>query len=391
MMFLGQNSPFGELSVQEVFISYDGPRLFVAENAAEQKFLFNCLLSSGDLSETWLVVPISEKRLSNLKAKMILLRDAFLEPELGIVFEVVTDQFGNFLRRVEKLPTKVPGEDLPEPGIYLEYETEDHDYRNAVFEAKSLGADIVLLHLYPNTVRHEAPANIVAKLLTSAQDYLSDRLSRILPAGDAKDAAPFDVSLVGTFAGSFGIELAVRGSDHRIGKALKDAVADLGAALEPDAFVERMTAIDSSASSATAKFIQSLKKAKTDLRVETASRVDATPVTAAVPLKKLTKSLSAFRKRTSVPAQEAPLELSVTLDNFWTVEVELIGLNLRTKTFELRTIADSEAIRGTMAKEIFSELEKAELPSRYRVVLERAVSGTGWKMISATKLMSGSL
>ncbi len=270
MMFLGQKSPFGELSIQEVFISYDGPRLFVAENAAEQKFLFNCLLSSGDLSETWLVVPISEKRLSSLKAKTILLRDAFLEPELGSVFEVVTDQFGNFVRRDEKAPTKVSGQDLPEPGIYLEYETEDRDYRNAVFEAKSLSADIVLLHLYPNTVRHEAPVNIVAELLSSAQDYLSDRLSRILSMGNAEEAVPFDVSLVGTFAGSFGIELAVRGTDQRIGKALKDAVADLGTASEPDAFVQRMTAIDSTASNATAKFIRSLKKAKTDLKVETA-------------------------------------------------------------------------------------------------------------------------
>jgi hypothetical protein len=389
MMFLGQNELFGELSIQEVFLAYDGPRLFMAENAAEQKFLFNCLVSDENSLDTWLAVPISEKRLFSLKAKSLLLRDAFLKPELGRVFEVVTDRSGNLVRHSDRKPVQLQAGDLPEPEVYLQQHGAERENVNAVLAAKSLAADIVLLHLYPDSTRHEAPAKAVGQILSSFQDFLSERLLTIPALANVK--AP-DISFVSTFAGSFGIELAVRGEDKRIGEVLKEAVNGLGTALEPNAFVERMGAIAPSESSAVTKFIKTLRRAKTDLKVETASRSDAEVVSAVVPLKKLRTSLKALKKLPTIAVAEDALDVvAMAAPELRTVEVEMIGLNLRTKKFELRRIADAESIHGTMAAEIFSDLKKAEIPSRYRVVLEPVgLSGT-WKMISATKLLSGNL
>jgi hypothetical protein len=388
MMFLGQNDSFGELAIQEVFVFYDGPRLFVAENAAGQKYLFNCLSSEDDLADRWLVVPVSEKRLFALKDKLLPLRDAFYEPELGRVFELTTDKSGKLVSEHHSRPSEIEPRDLPENGAYLQDTFVDRQSVNAVLSAKSLSADIVLLHLYPGMARPEAPARLVGKILTSFQDVLSEQLARI--PGLAQLKVP-DVSFVGTFAGSFGIELAVRGEDGRIGQVLKDTVNVLGTAVEPKAFVERMNTVGPSESRAVTKFMKTLRAAKTDLKVETASQSDATPVSATVSLKTLRKSLRALTRQSSntVDEEDAPDVLAVAGPELRTVVVEMVGLNLRTKTFELRTMEDSEVIRGTMEKDIFSDLEKAELPSRYRVVLERV--GSAWKMISATKLTTGSL
>jgi hypothetical protein len=67
-----------------------------------------------------------------------------------------------------------------------------------------------------------------------------------------------------------------------------------------------------------------------------------------------------------------------------TLEVRLVGLNLRERTFEVRTRDSESPMTGKIDAEVFSDVSKAELPSLYRVVLETRRNKL-W-MISATKL-----
>jgi len=122
------------------------------------------------------------------------------------------------------------------------------------------------------------------------------------------------------------------------------------------------------------KFLNRLAAAKSDLSVETASFSEETPTSAQLSLKKVRKAVRLMRV-SNEPSD--PM--------FQTLDVNLVGLNLRTRTFEVSALADDVSYTGTVAAEVFSEVSKAELPSPYRVVLQ--VLGTRRRrMISATRI-----
>jgi hypothetical protein len=384
MNFLSQNEVLGQLVVQETFLYYDGPRLFMAENAAGQKFLINCLLSEDD-SDTWLASAVSEKRLFALKDGNLELRDAFMKPELGQLIEFTTDKTGSLLQHSIKSPEQLNDDDLPASGVFLQAEANIRAEVSAAFSARSLNSNIVLLHLYPKKLRNEAPAKAVGHILTSFQDYVSIKLDKALATAHAMQKTienAFQVNIVGTFAGSFGVEIAIRGEDPRISAALKEAVEELSMADQIDVFRDRMESVDDAEVSAMSRFMNDVAKANTDLLIEAASQLDSESVAATVPLFRLREAVKTLRRAPKLRTETK------------TLVVDLIGLNLRTKRFELREIKTDESIVGGMVAPIFSELQKAELPSHYRVVLEgivrRTAGGTekagSWKMISATKL-----
>ena len=119
MTFLNQNSVVGELVVQEVFLYYDGPRLFVANNSIGQKYLINCL-SSDDQNDTWLAVALSDKRLSALRGRTLDVHDAFANPELGFAIELTSNKNGLLVSSSIKKPDQLQPDDLPEPGAFLQ-------------------------------------------------------------------------------------------------------------------------------------------------------------------------------------------------------------------------------------------------------------------------------
>lgn len=131
------------------------------------------------------------------------------------------------------------------------------------------------------------------------------------------------------------------------------------------------------------KFISDIAKAKSGLRLETASQSDLDSFGADVSLYQLKSAVEALRR--------APITRTQTR----TLVVQLVGLNLRTRKFELVEVETEQRIIGTMVAHLFNDLIKAELPSRYRVVIEgdvrESASGreeivSNCRMIAATKL-----
>src|SRR5438309_314677 len=106
MIFLGQNDVVGELTVEEVFLYYDGPRMFVAKNAVGQKYLVNCL-PANDGSDSWLLSAVSDKRLSALRNGTLELRDVFAKPELGYVVNIIVGKDGSLLSHSMKKPAQL--------------------------------------------------------------------------------------------------------------------------------------------------------------------------------------------------------------------------------------------------------------------------------------------
>jgi superfamily II DNA or RNA helicase len=148
MIFLNQNSVVGELVVQEAFLYYDGPRLFVAMNPIGQKYLINCL-SSDDKNDTWLAVALSDKRLSALKSRTLDVHDVFAKPELGFVVELTSNKNGLLVSSSIKKPDQLQPDDLPEPGAFLQ-----PALSNAAppTQAVSLSSDLTFITNEPNNL-----------------------------------------------------------------------------------------------------------------------------------------------------------------------------------------------------------------------------------------------
>lgn len=378
MIFLSQNRIVGQLSIVEVFAYFDGPRLFLAENAAGQRYLVASLDSDAD-TDTWLLTALSERRLLELSEGMMDVRTAFLRPELETLYQIISGSSGELVSSTALAPADLTEDLLPEPEVFLKAELV-HVAPNAAFLARSLNAAVVLLHLFPNQPRREASLKGVGKIFTSLQEYLELKLIKAL---QSHEADMFRVELLGTFAGSLGVEIAVRGSDERIAPALKAAVDEFSLADEHGAFADRMAAADDSEVAAVKKFMNNLKAVSSGLELETASQRDTEPVRVTVDLPRIREAVKALTRAPSIRTETR------------TVTGDLVALNLRTRKFEITTLDTEETVAGVLAAPFFTEEQTAELPRRYRVVVERDIRRSaigreetgGWRMISATKLL----
>jgi len=322
---------------------------------------------------------LSERRLLQIAEGVMDIRTAFQRPELETIHRIVTNTGGELQSSTLFLPADLNDDLLPGPKVFLKAQL-THEAPNAAFLARSLNAAVVLLRLFPNQTRREAPLKGVGKIFTSLQDYLELKLKRALQAGDTE---LFQVELLGTFAGSLGIEIAVRGDDERIAPALRGAVSEFGLAEEESAFADHMAAADDQEVAAVRKFMDNLKAVNSGLELEAASQSDTESIRIAVDLPRIREAVKSLKRAPSVDTEHR------------TVTGDLVALNLRTRKFEIVTLENEETLAGILAGPLFTEQQTAELPRRYRAVLERDVRRSavgreekgGWRMISATKLL----
>jgi hypothetical protein len=138
MILLTQNRTVGQLSIVEVFAYFDGPRLFLAENAAGQRYLVASLDSDAD-TDTWLLTAISERRVLQLSEGVMDVRTAFLNPELETLYQITSSASGELLSSIALVPADLTDDLLPEPEVFLKAEFA-HVAPNAAFLARSLNA-----------------------------------------------------------------------------------------------------------------------------------------------------------------------------------------------------------------------------------------------------------
>ncbi len=166
---------FGTLQLTEVWLSYEGPRLFVASNYSGQSFLFNAL-DEDEQSITYLVVPISAKRNSMIRSGGLELRSAFADPEDEYVFKV-RQYFERDSSEINSLlPRDLLEEDLPEPDVRITIPSQTLP----TFSAESLAARslsegrlcIALRLAPPVLVRSEYPVRPLRDALGAVQDLV---------------------------------------------------------------------------------------------------------------------------------------------------------------------------------------------------------------------------
>ncbi|MGB1249302.1 MAG: DUF6575 domain-containing protein [Candidatus Promineifilaceae bacterium] len=110
----------GELDIFEIYEYMDGPRLFAARDVIGTSFLVYWI-DESDESSGWLYLPISGKRLKQLRRKKRSLRWAYMNPEMSHYYVVYT-RFDDEPDVVDFVPKQeIDLEFLPPKDFYIEY------------------------------------------------------------------------------------------------------------------------------------------------------------------------------------------------------------------------------------------------------------------------------
>lgn len=196
------STPIGELLITDVLASYDGPRLFVCVSQSSQTYLALWVGDDED-SERWLYVAISQIRLDAVRTGRIALRQAFLEPEDGWLWEFSYVFDGDVFRSRMVSGQNLAEEDLPSEDAYLNLARESMSEYDAVLCKESLDRKREIIDLRLHTgYQSEIDMGILGLLLTRGQSLLS------LLNSNGESVRESHMAVLATPAGSFRVQLA---------------------------------------------------------------------------------------------------------------------------------------------------------------------------------------
>lgn len=115
------DSPLGELSIDEILVSYDGPKLFTCTNQLGNWYVALSVDESDDgATETFLYAPTEEADVRAITRARMPLREAFVEPAEPHVWVVVMNYVDGSSQVYPKLASDLDDAWLPSPGAVLE-------------------------------------------------------------------------------------------------------------------------------------------------------------------------------------------------------------------------------------------------------------------------------
>lgn len=228
---LPANTTLGHLRIVEVFDFYDGPRLFSARNSVGTTYVAYWA-DEVQQEDIWLYVPVSHQRLQSVRSGSVSLREVFLAPEDGTVFEVSTPKNRGAASVKQLAPSEIDSERLPPVDDRLSGDSiADQAVPSAATNGARLPSDYVQQSLSVSTWRSRKAPLIAA--VTAIWEKWSDLLATVaLRLGQEIDFFPLKAR-----EGSFVVDIAVSDSDATRAAflALKNLI-ELGANLTQSVF-----------------------------------------------------------------------------------------------------------------------------------------------------------
>lgn len=228
MSWLPKGTTLGRLDIDEVFIDYDGPRLFSCVSTTGQSYLAGWAEEALD-HDLWLYVPVSRHRLTAIKTGSLTLLDAYLHAE-GLVYVVRLDSDEEVQDRLELYsPDQLEDNWLPDPNFRLNIEVQTHPAAVSIFDlqrrAAGEGRTRIRIEISDRSVmRTESATRRVASTLNAAQNVLDNFGLVELDVEPAQDGrftklvqARMDTNVVELAAASFVIELGSRDTEDLLG------------------------------------------------------------------------------------------------------------------------------------------------------------------------------
>lgn len=281
MSWLPRGTVLGELEMTEVYIDYDGPRLFSCLSATDQRYLAVWSVERED-ADGWLYLPVSHRRLDMIRSGATGLRDAYRQAE-SVVFFVTLHHDLDMRDEVEPFqPRDLPDEWLPEPDAQLDLHVHTQPPMSPAAELERIVAQerrgrLRLKAEWGSLRRTEAPSRTLGELLVSTQN-LYDNVGLALLRTDPPQAGriPFDVmertasDVVGLSAASFVIEIAGRELDDLFDgstftKITGQVLGLLNPSLDRDSLINQLSALRPRGAKSFRNFVRQLASSGADM------------------------------------------------------------------------------------------------------------------------------
>ena len=383
----------GELTINEVFIDYDGPQLFSCTSNSGFKYLAVHAPMTEHM-DNWLYVRVSMRRLEEIAAGVVTLSDAFARPGDGALWlvsfkddgstlaetvnplEVEEDWFPAAGERLGNLSIAVAEstgdtgdvnltEFLPSflvaPAPMWEFSGEVLDYLRSrrtpvAAVAAFTGRSVVDIMLKRGEHRTDLPAATLGKLLLSAQ-HVIDGLAPDYPAG-VKVAAIRDASRLDAlafFPSSFGIRLethdATLFTHPAVATALERMVALFSAASDVEKLGSLLQECGPKAAIQFRAFARAIEKSNSDVMIEVGVPGRSEPATATVSKVEVGRLVEFL-----------DTEARQVTDHF-VFNGSLVGVSLRTKFFRLED--EDKEFSGRIADDYLSSMTGKKVGVRY--------------------------
>jgi hypothetical protein len=370
MWQLPQNTILGNLRMLEVFIYYDRPVLFACKNSIGTIYLV-MLDSEDEDSETWFFAGTSLNRYHSIRSGGIDLYTAFRQPEDGMVFQVRTSYDDGTAQVTPLDATHLMDDHLPIPGEALTLQTPTLPPLSEVKDrAMSEHREFLRLKLdFLGTLRTEAPARALGKILETIQDLINEigkQLHPVYRTGNMTQSLKvlLELAVSGLGPGSFDVELASTRPASLFGEmllanALEELTAVISTGGERDLLKERLTPLQKDVALQYFKFLEAVKD----------SSIDTADLTWAAPLNNRggNAHLTAMVVNQAIEILNSWIE---TQTREFEVTVALQGLLLQAKRFEVE-LNENAIYRGTIAPDIdidtWDRMKKATLSQYYHV------------------------
>jgi len=235
--------------------------------------------------------------------------------------------------------------------------------------ARNSRREILFTRLYDNApARHEAPAQRLGQLLVSLQGSIDAFAQALLGRTTARGIIQGEIlsgrelAVIGTYDGSFGVQLAtVAGVDmfgqSLVGDAIEELISLIDVGSDPEKLRVRLSSLRQRAASKYRALLTAIVTANTDVQVHWGSARGDRGRSAKLPIDIAREALTAI--------QSIETSLAETLQ----VECTLIGLNIRTKFYEIRTRTDRKKYSGEIADEAIADVQHAVINDLYAAML----------------------
>ena len=349
---------FGIHKVVENYVYDDYPVLFSCRDFAGHLYLIT--VGENDQHKTWLRVGISNERFNLIRSGGIELRNAFTDAKNDLLFQIRIPHDDPTQSPLEVIqPNQIDEDLLPLPGERLGLKTDTLPALSSPEElATSNNREILNLTLnFSGIFRTEAPIDSLGKILTGLQKVIN-RIGATCSDSNSKKKSedvrnPFGISMLEVGAGSFDIRLAstelvdiLKESD--LGDAINQFVKILNSGSNQDQLKLLMDQFGPKVAKGYTNFLKPLSETVIDTRFTWTSPHPDRGGTAKLTQSQIIKAIEILEK-----IQE---ETSETI----TISGTLVGLSLRSKSFEIETTDENYYERDYFRGKITDEAYETE-------------------------------
>lgn len=375
MAFLPLNSTLGNIRLLDVYDYYDIPRLFSCVNNIGQIYIVINYDEFGDTTK-WYYLPTSLFKYNQLKSSSIDIRKAFLESELGLIYDVSLNH-SNGNSEIDVIAVdNIDTSNLPEHGEMLSRtkSVSDLESDKLLPAALSSGKESIDLRFQfkKQADRSIAPLRHLGNVSVSLQQFVDDLSAFFqgvlpkrgrLPVELLRDS---ELCVSGYFIKSFGINIVAANrsdffGDSCVNKPLETIMTLFDGERTIDCINELLHPLGARCASKYRILLEQLMAADADIIIEHAS-----PKTGL----QTRSSLSVDQAKTIVSIVK---QLEKELFEKYIVPCKLIAFNSRTYHFEIETLEDGQRLTGKAEQDAIPETMMVVIYENYNATIQETI------------------